>query len=283
MRCLSPVILWCLTAVLHAQQTISVPTIVAGGDHASISVKDADLKAEVNHQPVSIASVTPLAGKHLQYVLMNDKSGSTRWPNGIKQQAEVADQFLNEVVMAGSDIGTLVNFGDDVYLDIQNEKDPLKLTDKLVRNGVGGTKLYDAVVSAGKWLAKQPVNPEHRKVMFLFCDGQDNTSKSRLSEAIDTLQRATISIFIIAPSSVETKKDGEKLRQLSRETGGRVYFLPRDTKRVEFTSLKQDLTQSFLLKMSVPPGPGKGALPLVITDPANQDHISAPSQIVAPQ
>jgi len=282
MRCLSPVILCCLTAVLHGQQTISVPIIVAGGDHASISVKDADLKAEVNHQPVAIASVTPLAGKHLQYVLLNDQSGSTRWPDGIKQQTEVADQLLKQVVAAGSDIGSLVNFGDDVFIDVQNEKDPLKLAGKLERTGRGGTKLYDAVVSAGKWLAKQPVNPDHRKVMFLFCDGEDNTSKSRLSEAIDTLQRATIPIFIIAPSSVETKKQGEKLRQLSRETGGRVYFLPRDTKQVEFALLKQDLSQSFLLKMSIPSG--EGTLPLVITNPANpQDQISAPSQIVAPQ
>ncbi len=282
MRCLSPVILYCLTAGLHGQQTISVPIIVASGDHASISVKEADLKAEVNHQPVAIASVTPLAGKHLQYVLLNDQSGSTRWPDGIKQQTEVADQLLKQVVAAGSDIGSLVNFGDDVFIDVQNEKDPLKLAGKLERTGRGGTKLYDAVVSAGKWLAKQPVNPDHRKVMFLFCDGEDNTSKSRLSEAIDTLQRATIPIFIIAPSSVETKKQGEKLRQLSRETGGRVYFLPRDTKQVEFTLLKQDLSQSFLLKMSIPSG--EGTLPLVITDPANpQDQISAPSQIVAPQ
>jgi hypothetical protein len=282
MRCLSPLILCCLTAVLHAQQTISVPIIVTGKDNTSISIKDADLRAEVNHQPVVIGSLTPLAGKQLQYVLLNDQSGSTKWPGGIKQQTEVADQFLTQVVTAGDDIGSLVNFGDYVYIDVQNEKDPLKLAGKLERKGVGGAKLYDAVVSAGKWLAKQSVNPEHRKVMFLFCDGEDNTSKSRLSEAIDTLQRATIPIFIISPSSVETKKQGEELRQLSRETGGRVYFLPRDTKQMKFASLKQDLSQSFLLKMSIPSG--RGTLPLAVTDPANpQGQISAPSQIVVPQ
>jgi Mg-chelatase subunit ChlD len=274
--------LCCLTAVLHAQRTISVPIIVAGGNHASISVKEADLKAEVNHQRVTIASVTPLADRHLQYVLLNDQSGSTRWSEGIKHQTEVAEQFLKQVVAAGSDIGSLVNFGDDVYIDVQNEKDPLILAAKLERKGVGGTKLYDAVVSAAKWLAKQPVSSDHRKVMFLFCDGEDNASKRRLSEAIDTLQRATIPIFIVAPSSVETKKQGEKLRQLSNETGGRVYFLPRDTKQVEFALLKQDLTQSFLLKINIPSA--EGTLPLVITDQANpQDQISAPSQIVAPQ
>jgi Mg-chelatase subunit ChlD len=283
MRRLSLLILCCLTAVLHAQRTISVPIIVAGGNQASIAVEEADLRAEVNHQTVTIASVTPLADRHLQYVLLNDQSGSTRWPDGIKQQTEVADQFLKQVVEAGSDIGSLVNFDDDVYIDVQNEKDPLKLAGKLERKGVGGgTKLYDAVVSAAKWLAKQPVSPDHRKVIFLFCDGEDNASKSRLSEAIDTLQRATIPIFIIAPSSVETKKPGEKLRQLSSETGGRVYFLPRDTKHVEFALLKQDLTRSFLLKINIPSA--QGALPLVITDRTNpQDQISAPSQIVAPQ
>jgi len=234
MRFLSPLILCCVTAVLHAQQTISVPIIASSGSHASNSIKDVDLKAEVNHQSIAIASVTPLAGKPLQYVLLNDQSRSTWWPDGTKQQTEVADQFLEQVVAKGSDIGSLVNFGYNVFIDVQNEKDPLKLSRKLKRNGVGGTKLSDAVVSAGNWLDKQPLNPGHRKVMFLFCDGEDDASESGVSKAIATLQRVAIPIFIIAPSSVEAKTEGEKLRQLSRETGGRVYFLPRVTKQVEF-------------------------------------------------
>lgn len=127
MKWLSPVILCCLTVSSYSQQTTSVPIIVGAGDRSSISIKASDLKVEVNHQPVVVTSITPLAGEHLQYVLLNDQSGRTRWPGGIKQQADLADQFLKQVVVTGSDLGSLVNFGDSVYIDVQNEKDPRNL------------------------------------------------------------------------------------------------------------------------------------------------------------
>lgn len=81
-------------------------------------------------------------------------------------------------------------------------------------------------------------------------------SESGVSHALATLQRVAIPMFIFAPSTVETKPEGEKLRQLSRQTGGRVYFLPRVTKQVEFAPLKQDLNQSFHLKLNIRSGGG---------------------------
>jgi len=91
--------LCCLTTLLHGQQTVSIPVIVANGDQASSSIKVSDLKVQIEGRPVTVSSVTPLAGGHLQYVLLNDQSGKLLWPNGIKQQTEVADQFLNQGVV----------------------------------------------------------------------------------------------------------------------------------------------------------------------------------------
>jgi hypothetical protein len=92
----------------------------------------------------------------------------------------------------------------------KTEKNPQKLAAKLEPVGnVDESQLYDAVVSAARWLAKQPLSPAARRVLFLFSDGQDNASKSDLRQATEALQLARIPILIVAPSSVENKKGGK--------------------------------------------------------------------------
>jgi hypothetical protein len=282
MKCLFTVVLCCLSTALYGQQaTVSVPIIVTAKNHGSVQVKDTDLTVEVDQQTVA-ASVVPLAGSHLQYVLLIDQSKTTKWPKGTGQQADIAGQFLKQVIVPDADIGTLINFETNVYLDVQNERDPQELATNLGRIGHGNSGLYDATVSSARWLAKQEANPGYRKVMFLFCDGDDNQSKSNLREAIEALQTKTIAVFIFAPSSVEATERGDNLRRLARETGGRAYFLPSETSRVQFDALKLDLAQSFLLNMSVPST--TGSLRLNVTDAANP-HVSIvnPSKIVVPQ
>lgn len=285
MKRLASLILCCFVGpALYGQQTVDVPIVIVVDDQDSISLNLSDLKAEVRYQPTAVTSITSLAGRRLQYVLLNDASGRNQWPQGTKQQTDAADQLLRQVVVAGSDVGSLVNFSDQVYIDVQNENNPQKLAAKLERTGRGGTVTYDAVVSAAKWLAKRATVVGSRKVMFLFGDGEDNASRSNLNQATEALQRTGIPIFIVAPSSVETKKQGERLRQLASRSGGRVYFLPLDTRQVRFDSLKRDLTQSFLLKISVPLSEGAAIIPVTITDVNNpRIHIIAPSQIAAPR
>jgi von Willebrand factor type A domain len=206
------------------------------------------------------------------------------WPNGTKQQTDAEDQFLKQIVVASSDVGTLVNFSDGIYVDVQNENNPEKLAAKLDRKGMGDTKIYDAVVSAVQWLARQAALPDCRKVIFLFTDGDDNTSRSSLDEATDALQRTGIPIFIVAPSSVEGKREGQKLSQLASQSGGRVYFLARDTKQVKFDFLKRDLAQSFLLRIAMPFSGGAEMVPVTINDVTDpRIHIVAPSRIVVPK
>jgi hypothetical protein len=285
MKWLVFLILCCFVSpVLYGQQTVNVPIAIIVDDQNPTSINLSNLKAEVRHQPATVMSITPLAGERLQYILLNDASGRNQWPNGTKQQTDAADQLLKQVGVASSGVGSLVNFSDQVYIDVQNENDPQKLAAKLERTGRGGTVMYEAVVSAAKWLGKQPALPDSRKVMFLFGDGEDNTSRSTLDDAGDALQRTGIPIFIVAPSSVETKKQGERLRQLASQSGGRVYFLQRDTRPVTFDSLKRDLDQSFLLKIAVPLAGGPEMVPVTITDVNDPRlHIIVQSQIVAPR
>jgi hypothetical protein len=269
------------TTISYGQKTVSPTIIISREGQLPADVSDADLRVEVDNKPATVVSLTSLAGAHLQYVLLNDESRRTEWPGGIKEQTDVADEFLKRVISAGSDTGTLVNFANDVFLDVQNEKEPKKLSAKLDRVGKGRTQLYDAVVSSANWLAKQPVSADQRKVMFLFSDGDDDASKTSLAQATKALQRTTTPIFIFAPSSVESKKEGATLRQIAREAGGRVYFMPRNGQHVSFDLLNHDLAESFLLKISV--SSAAGMLPFAVSDKVNsQVSITAPSQIAVP-
>ena len=279
MKRLLLLIVCCLTRASWCQQTVAVPIFVDGGQ-ARVSIKDGDLKAEVNGQPVAIQSVTSIASEHLQYGLLNDQNRHTRWPDGNQHQTKLAKGFLKQVMVAGSDTGTSFNFGEEVFLDVQNETNPQKLAAKLEPVGnVNESQLYDAVKSAAKWLAKQPVNPSSRKVFFLFSDGQDNGSKTNLQQAIEALQLARIPLFIVAPSSVGNKKEGKTLRQLASACGGKVYFLPRDTKGTSLEFIKRDLDQEFLLAFDVSSFQS-GRLQLTVRESINhQISVIAPSQI----
>jgi hypothetical protein len=280
MKRLSPLIVGCLVAVSYGQQMASVPTIVATAEPSSPSLQASDLKVEVNHQPATVVSLTSFAAEHMQYVLINDRRIRSKWPGGTEQQVSVAAKFLRQVIAPRADIGTLVNSGDGVILDVQNEKDPAKLASKLDRTGLYST-LYDAIVFSTQRLMKQPTNPDYRKVIFLFCDGTDNRSHVDLEEAIRTLQKASVPIFIFAPSEVEKGKNGEQLRELAGQTGGRTYFLPPDTRHLAFDDVKRDLAQSFLLTLSI--SLSKGMSPLIITNLGNpKASVVGASQVFVP-
>ena len=250
----------CLTSFLCGQQIISVPVILEG-DQAAISLRDSDLKVEVNHQPVTVSAFIPVADQHLVYALIYGGRRKTLWPRGSAQQADVACQFLKQVIIAGVDIGSFINFAGEYYLDVNDQKDPQLLAAKISNDlPSGGAAVYDALVATADYLAGKPDIPGYRKVMFLFCDGENNLSLLPSNQAAARLQRYGIPLFIFAPSAVKKKTQGKDLSKLALELGGRVYFLPDNTKTVSFDSVKQDLARSFLLKISIPPSQAMEAL-----------------------
>jgi hypothetical protein len=181
-------------------------------------------------------SETPL---NLHYALINDASGKTLWPKGTEQQVNLASQFLDQVVRPGTDIGSLVNFGENFYLDVENSTKPDDIKTKLIREGHGGTRAFDALVAAANWLEKDQF-PNSRKAIFLFSDGDDNASQWGLQKTITSVQAVHIPVFVIAPAAVEHKRQGNDMAKLASATGGHVYFVSKaDT--YDFTALKRDL------------------------------------------
>jgi len=176
----------------------------------------------------------------LHYALLNDTSGRTLWPNGIRQQVKLEDEFLSEVVKPGTDFGSLVNFADAYYLDVQNSTDPKNIENKIIHDQRGGTGVWDAVVAAARYLDKNQL-PDSKRAVFLFSDGDDDASRWPLAKVITQGQAVHIPVFVIAPAAVEHKKQGKDLDKLATATGGHAYFVPRKADSFDFADLKRDL------------------------------------------
>ena len=186
-------------------------------------------------------TAAPATGTRLRYVILNDTSGRTSWPGGIPQQVDLITQFLEQVVRPGSDVGSLVNFSEEFYLDVENSTDPERVAAKLVRQGHHATALYKAVVLAAEWLAKQEPS-DGQKVIFVFSDGDDNASQISLQKVIGTAQGLHIPVSVIAPSVVERKSPGKNMKQLANSTGGHAYFI-RGNESLNSAALKRDLAR----------------------------------------
>jgi hypothetical protein len=273
--------LFLMVAASPAQETAAVPVIVASAPQSSIPIQPSDFKVQVNHEPVSVASVVPLSGKHLRYVLIHDGRIHNDWPGGTDQQIHVVKEFLKQVVSPGVDTGTLVSYGELVVLGPQNERDPRKLSSEVDAVRGNPARLYDAIAAGTSRLSKQQSGSEERKVAFLVCDGKETGSQVGLGDALNALHKASFPIFVFAPSDVEKRKEGQALRELAEQSGGRAYFLPPDTKHLTFDDLKRDLADSFLVTLNVPSQ--KGLRPLSVAEVGHpQLSIVAPSQVFVP-
>jgi VWFA-related protein len=110
----------------------------------------------------------------------------------------------------------------------------------------GGTSMYDAVIATASDLLAGEAG---RKTMILLTDGQDTTSRMKMSDAINDALKAETSIYAIGVGDPAYGGVNEgKLRQLCEATGGRAYFPkgPGDLDRA-FAELEKDLRQQYLI------------------------------------
>ena len=90
----------------------------------------------------------------------------------------------------------------------------------------GGTSILDALVEL---CGRLPANDDRRAVI-LISDGYDENSVSTLDDALAAAKGARVTVYVIGIGGVAgISLKGEKaFRRLASETGGRVFFPPRD-------------------------------------------------------
>jgi len=162
--------------------------------------------------------------------LVVDNSGSMS-----SKRAAVASATLDLVKASNPQDETFViNFSDQAYLDQDFTSDLDKLRNGLSHLGVsGGTALYDTVVTAADKMERSATRP--RKVLIVITDGDDNSSKLTLDNAIHRVQDTqgpiiySIGLMFGGGESRHARRD---LRALSSETGG-IAFFPGSLKDID--------------------------------------------------
>src|SRR5262249_54521424 len=157
--------------------------------------------------------------------------------------------LLRKIMLAGSDRVSLVNYNDEAYFDVQNTTDPAVIANKIVRKGRGGTATYNAVISAARWLKKQPESPDYRKLLFLFTDGDvDNASTTSLEGAVSDIEEAGIPVFVVLPKSSKQLPEVSRLTEIAEKSGGDVYFVSeKDNGDNAFAPLREELQSENLI------------------------------------
>ena len=127
--------------------------------------------------------------------------------------------------------GYMIGYGNKAELMVNTTSDPENMVAKLrdLKPG-GGAALYDAIYMActNRALIKgEPFEP--RRVLIVIGDGNDNSSKKTLQEALEVAQRNLVTIYGISTVSYGFTSEGsENLTKLAEETGGRVEYPLQD-------------------------------------------------------
>jgi Ca-activated chloride channel homolog len=154
--------------------------------------------------------------------LLIDNSGSMS-----SKRAAVVSAALDLVKASNPQDETFViNFSDQAYLDQDFTSDLGQLRNGLSKlNLTGSTALYDTVVTAADKMERSATRP--RRVLIVISDGDDNSSKLALEDAVHRVQDMqgpiiySIGLLFGGDKSRHARHD---LQTLSNETGGIAFF-----------------------------------------------------------
>jgi len=133
----------------------------------------------------------------LRIGMLLDTSNSIRERLHFEKDASI--DFLDNVIRRHKDEAFLMTFDNEpeVIQDFTGDVGTLTQAIEKQRAG-GGTSLNDAIYVAAQKLVHAPMpdgpNPEVRRVLVVFSDGEDNLSDRALSESIEMAERCEVSI-----------------------------------------------------------------------------------------
>ncbi len=167
----------------------------------------------------------------------------------LKFEQDAAISFFQSI-MREKDRAMLVSFDSDVSLLQDFTNDPNKMAKEIKKlRAAGGTALYDAIYRV---CDEKLIRETGRKAIIILSDGEDESSNTGLHQATEMALRAETLIFAISVSKggffgVGGTKEGDTvLRELSQETGGRIFFpFKPDDLDDEFRQINQELRSQY--------------------------------------
>ena len=207
-------------------------------------LKQDDFTIDEDGRPQTIRYFAKESNLPLTLGLLVDTSGSMR--RLIETERGASFKFLDQVLREDKDVAFLIHFDYEIELlqDLTSSRKLLQdaLSQLSASNGPqlqqrgqqnpypnsggggrqrGGTTLYDAILLGSNELMKKQTG---RKAIILLTDGDDNGSKSTMTEAISAAQRADTMCYAIRfadESSNQNRFGGFSAPGMGRRSGGR--------------------------------------------------------------
>lgn len=159
-----------------------------------------------------------------------------------QRQALMAADLLREIFDARQDEAFVVGFSNTARL-LQAETTDIDLVRRALLNNPGRqglTSLFDALMDTCRTEFARADNEHRQRIMLLFSDGADNLSMHGLDGAVQEALRVGVTVYAITSAEPYTR-GFKNLQQLTSETGGKVYAIP---KKKDLASLAAAMSES---------------------------------------
>ena len=260
MRRIAPVFIALILAAPVAAQKIkvsteSVPVYVTVTDNEKRLVPDleqADFEI-LDNTKVQNVNVFENKPTPITVMVMLDTSGSMTASLGLVKDA--AEQFLLRLLP--DDKAQVGEFNDKIRFHPGNFIDDRDRLIYLLKNELDfgyPTRLYDAVDES---IAKLEAE-DGRKVVLVFTDGDDTSSKVGVGKVMDRARGKDVMVYAIGleneyfngQQKVRSSPD-KGLKKLAEDTGGGFFLLKKTTELSEtFTRIAQELHSQYVLGFS---------------------------------
>jgi VWFA-related protein len=204
-----------------------VAIFFAATDHGKsvVSLTASDIEIHDNSRPPSaVLAFHNESELPLRLGLIMDTSSSVTDRFHFERAAAV--KFLETALTHKEDLAFVVGVNNSVLV-VQDFTADHTLTARAVNALApgGGTALWDAVGFAADKLARRPETRAVARILVVISDGEDNSSKSTLKQAIAKAQRGEVAVYTVSTRDVSREEPsaliGDRaLKTLSELTGG---------------------------------------------------------------
>jgi VWFA-related protein len=252
-RAQMPAVEWSLTKEVN-EVNVSFVAMRHGKFIRDVSQNDITVLDD-RKAPAAILGFRTEQGLPLRVGLIIDTSESVTWRFHFEQKG--ASAFLHQAVRRDADQAFVLGFSDKPFLAQDFSNDP-----ELLSRGVqglsirGATALYDAVVAACHKLVVHPEQDMVARVLVVLSDGQSNSGRAGLAEAIDVAEQAQVVIYTINTNYQPVRDDYDphdvegtnNLRRLADETGG-LMLIPTTPKQAgqAFATIARELRSRYAI------------------------------------
>lgn len=266
-----------------SESTLVITAQSKGG--AAIELSAADLEIKGDGKQATVLEVRRVSGAPLHYCIVFDSSGSAR--AAFELQQKEATELLARAIQAGRDRGWFVPFDSGVYPGPETDN-PQVIAGAIVQERPRGVSaLYDAMVSCAEQMSKSDPVPGQR-TMFIFSDGQDNSSHSTRDATMLALVQMRIRVYAVGQKGEPARKyrarGADILTHFAKSTGGRAYF-PQNEKDVDESvrNMADEFASTFLVAYTSADSKRDGRLhKLQVTCRRRDVSITAPDRYYAP-